>query len=232
MKTLAMKNPSTVPNLLFVAIDFEGNMEEGGKGIGELGISTFHTKSMVHVPVIETKHFSLRAHRHRKFCFGQTTRTHAELLPGLITSYLTQLRQEMEGQIVLVCHGLQNELRILDGLGVYLEDLHITGVLDTYEVARSSGMRAKGTLQDMLDEARVPYRLGSLHCAGNDACYTLKLVLGSLQGKFGDPFERLEEVVRGAVPEPPSWKDKEGDEQLEEGWECIAEDGLLLLEEP
>lgn len=203
MRIATMENPRYVLNVDFVAIDFEGSMELGGKGIGELGIATFHTKSLLSSPKIDALHYSLQAHRDRKFCFARTVRTHAEHLPGIIASFFADLLAMTRAQIVLVCHNLQSEFRILDDLGVFLEDLHVTGVLDTFEVARLAGLPAKGTLRDMLDERGIPWRSGSLHCAGNDACYTLKLVLGYLQTWFGDPLGRLDEVVRGVVPEPP-----------------------------
>lgn len=232
MRSVAIEQPAYIPNVVFVAIDFEGSTEVGGKGIGELGISTFQTKSVLSIPVIDAMHYSLRAHRNRKFCFGETVRTHGELLPGIIHSFFAELCDRTHGQIVLVCHNLQSELRILDDLGVALEDLHITGVLDTYEVGRLAGVSVKGSLRDMLEERRIPWRQGSLHCAGNDACYTMKLVLGYLQEWFGDPFGRLKVLVGGTVPEHPHWKSREWQEVADDGdLESLAGDELFSLGE-
>lgn len=110
------------PNVLFVSIDFEGRLHH--KGINEFGLATFDVSSFLSgsgAP-IETTNFALVRHRHRKYMFGETVRLHLDLLPKTIIEGLNRLsREDSSREIVLVCHGLQNELAILDDLGVFLE---------------------------------------------------------------------------------------------------------------
>ena len=80
--------------------------------------------------------FALKNYRNRKFRFGQTTRIHTDILIRTISDSFANLRNEHESRdTLLMCHGVQNELRILDDIGVRIEDLPIIGILDALDTA-------------------------------------------------------------------------------------------------
>ena len=48
--------------------------------------------------------------------------------------------------------------------------------------------------------------MNSLHCAGNDAHYTLRVLLALLKKRHGGPFGQLMGVVERPVPAPRCWE--------------------------
>ena len=129
--------------------------------------------------------------------------------------------------MVLICHGLQSELRILDDLGVFLEDLPITGVIDTHEVSRDV-LGHSGSLEHLLSTLSIPWRYGMMHNAGNDAHYTMRLLLALLQIRHGDPTGCFNELARQPLPERNSWKMSDEMEK-EDDWTTNLDCGPILI---
>lgn len=149
--------------------------------------------------------------------FGETTRTHSALLPRIIIDYFKGLSDRNKPRkVVLVCDGLQSELRILDDLGVFLEDLPVTGVIDTSVLARDILGRT-GSQKDLLNVLDIPWGENALHCAGNDAHYTMRILLALLQSRYKDGFERLGELARELLPSPLCWAKSEDTD--EDDWD-------------
>lgn len=132
--SLAGYRSSTAPkDVTFVSIDFEGTMH--GNGITEFGLAKLNIElglSNMGSMTIETRNWAMsnRALHRPPFAFGTTIVTPRELLPSTIVDDFDSLKN-----VVLVCHGLHNEIQNLEDLGVPIQDLPVTGVIDTFTLA-------------------------------------------------------------------------------------------------
>ena len=216
-------------NITLVSIDFEGTLEH--KGVNEFGLARLNSNAVLTASdqmAIETSNFALNAKkdRNRKYLFGQTTKTTPELLPLTIAKSLQGLvpGDEMH-EVVLVCHGLSGELRILDDLGLALKDSPFTGVVDTNEVARDI-LGHSGSLEYLLTNLNIPWRHDSLHCAGNDAHYTLQVMLALIQIRYGDSTGQVNRLARHPVPTPPCWQKEES---MEDDWDAFLGSDVCMM---
>ena len=141
--------------------------------------------------------------------FGNTTRIPSEITAGTVTDPFNELKQEAgERKIVLVGHGIQNEIRIMDQLGFSLETLPVAAIVDAASVAAGL-LGSFRSLKHLLMTLCIPARDNLLHCAGNDARYTLQVLLALSQLQYPAHVQRLETLARQDSPLPPSWSKKE-----------------------
>ncbi|KAK5674799.1 hypothetical protein LTS10_012536 [Elasticomyces elasticus] len=201
-------------DFVFVSIDFEGALGNRA-GITEFGLAKMDTRDIVGSSVgaplsadtISGHNYLLAKCRKQRCMFGDTTRIDKPQLAATIKAELN-IPDGSKGQrrIVLVGHGLHNEQLILESHGTKLGDLHaVVGILDTSEYMG-------GSLETLLDCLSLPLprnrngRADSLHCAGNDAHYTLRALLALLylqhqeaEGSAGD-VEILDQLARAPLP--------------------------------
>jgi hypothetical protein len=78
----------------------------------------------------------------------------------------------------------------MDDLGISLEALPITGLIDTCYLAVDV-LGFSGSLEHLLTALRIPSGMDLLHCAGNDAHYTLQAMLALLDHQYNDKSGRL-----------------------------------------
>lgn len=215
-------------NIVLLALDIEGNVAQ--KGVFEVGLASIDSRVVAAategLESFKTTNFATRKNRERKFMHGPTIRVDSGMMAKAIIDHIQTLSREAnEPRIVLICHGLLHELRTLDDLGVHLEDLPITGVVDTHELGRTV-LGKSGSLEQMLNMTAIPTRQNSLHCAGNDAHYTLQVVLALLATRSTDEDGRLGQIARHALPIPTCWA--EADDTPSEQVDCVDE-ALALL---
>ncbi|KAK3630886.1 hypothetical protein LTR56_017159 [Elasticomyces elasticus] len=201
-------------DFVFVSIDFEGGLRNRA-GITEFGVAKLDTRDIVSKTVnayssastISGHNYLLAKCRKQHCMFGDTIRIDKPQLAATIKAELN-IPDGSKGQrrIVLVGHGLHNEQLILERHDVKLGDLHaVIGILDTSEYMG-------GSLETLLDCLSLPLprnrngRANSLHCAGNDAHYTLRALLALLylqhqegEGSAGD-VEVLDQLARAPLP--------------------------------
>lgn len=192
-------------NVVFVSLDFEGDPLQPKRGMIELGIAKLGSHQLFSESDlgITSFNFALKTRRHRKFLFGNSTRLSLELLGRTIVEFFSELNHEdPQREIIFVSHGTTNEIRILDDIGVSLEALPITGIVDMYYLARHI-LGLSCSLECLLTMLRIPARLDLLHCAGNDAHYTLQALLALLQTQYSDNFGQLERLARQTSPLQP-----------------------------
>ncbi|KAL3428264.1 QDE-2-interacting protein [Phlyctema vagabunda] len=86
--------------------------------------------------------------------------------------------------IIIVGHSVRSDLEILQRLGVEVRDVApVLAIVDTHFIARSLSRNdgfapAKGfSLGSLLTELGCPFKKSDLHNAGNDATFTLHLLL-------------------------------------------------------
>ncbi|KAK3055350.1 hypothetical protein LTR09_003903 [Extremus antarcticus] len=201
---------------VFVSIDFEGGI---GAEVKELGVSSFETKQIFHNAGrldIYNEHFSL-SRGSRKSDFSTSTKITTDTLPQVLRDLF-----ESQQNIVLIGHGLwSREIQLMDEYGVELESLsNVVGTIDAASQPCFKGQR----LVDTLRANNIPHRPGSLHCAGNDAHYTLRLILAltlkNLSHLDGTPeLSNSIEAMRELIARPVSVSDvkerKEEDDWLD-----------------
>lgn len=206
------QNYTNESNLIFVSLDFEGLKDN--TGIAEMGIAKVSSHQILspgNKADIVCFNYALAKHRHRKFLFGDSTRLSPELIERTIVGFFDDLiHDDPQCNIVLVSHGIRNEIRIMDDLGVSIEALPVTGIIDTCCMAADI-LGFSGSLEDLLTTLRVPARMDMLHCAGNDAHYTLQALLALLDSQYKDKTRQLEKLAKQASPSQWKEEEEEGD---------------------
>ncbi|KAK4580502.1 hypothetical protein LTR86_000705 [Recurvomyces mirabilis] len=188
---------------VLVSIDFESfTWLEGG--IKEFGVTTLDTRSLfqarVQLPKLHSLNyiFSTNCSR-RKFLFGNSQRLGKESIRDLIVDSLT-MPETLPGltgfrRIVLVGHGICNELRCMQDLGLPLDSLPmVVGAIDTLKLA-ADVLGWSSSLERLAMRLNVPLNRNlagaadQLHCAGNDANYTWRVLLALLEIQLQKPCE-------------------------------------------
>jgi hypothetical protein len=191
--------------ITFVSIDFEGTVVH--KGITEFGLAMInlgHAPSSHEHRHINSVNYKVKNRGKPKFMFGNTIRISPEILPRTIIENFSELdNDDAQRKVILIGHGLHNGLRILDDLGVSLEDLPVTGIVDTCDLA-CDVLGAMASLEQLLVLLSIPARLDLLHCASNDAHYTLQAFLALLQLRYPDSTYRLDRLARQELRSPPT----------------------------
>jgi hypothetical protein len=160
---------------LLGAIDFEGSTFNKS-GVIEFGISTV---DFAGARAICTTNYVTSNRRKRKCKFGDIIRTSTKRLPECVARSLRSLEVEGERRdIILVCHGIHNEIDTMDRLGVAVEDLPITGMADTLVLA-GEVLGQEYSLYRLIEILEIERRYNSLHCAG-ESCLTRTLSLAGL----------------------------------------------------
>lgn len=73
--------------------------------------------------------------------------------------------------IILIGHGIQAAISVLDALGFNFEKIH--SIFDTYQLAQETGL-GECSLQNLLAKLGHPSPSEQFHTAGNDATFTLR----------------------------------------------------------
>ncbi|PYH92624.1 hypothetical protein BO71DRAFT_357002, partial [Aspergillus ellipticus CBS 707.79] len=183
---------------LFVSLDVEAN-EHCHAQITEVGISVLDTRALVGVPPgdggeqwrarIESRHLRVREYRHvvnhqfvvgcpGMFRFGESEWVWLRELGEEVRRGL-QLDRAMSRRVVLVGHSLASDEQYLRQMGV------VTGAMrdkvDTAEVfqlvRKEASVRSLGGVM-----AELGMEGWHLHNAGNDARYTMEVMVGMLMG--------------------------------------------------
>ncbi|KAF2016109.1 hypothetical protein BU24DRAFT_492267 [Aaosphaeria arxii CBS 175.79] len=180
---LGVQTPPT-PNLsdvVLIAIDFE-NINTIKSGFAEkrdcqIGLAILDTKE-IHRQAPNTlvstynlatgSPFNLRK-ASEKFIFGETITISTADVAERIQSYIPPARN-----IVFVGYGIINDLQALQALDFQFPAL-LSSVLDTSQVANNVFEIWGGSLGDLL--LKLSCSFNRLHCAGNDANFTLRALL-------------------------------------------------------
>ena len=143
-----------------------------------------------------------------KFHFGKTV--------AITSSELAQHVQNIipaDRNVMLVGHGVLNDLRALQALGFEFPT-RFSAALDTSQVSQEVFEDWAGGLRDLLRTLECPYNW--LHCAGNNANFTLKvlllLVAKRLERQSGNR-NTVDMLRRIGRQELPYWVDAQGKHQ-------------------
>lgn len=150
--------------LAATSLYLDNELDEGpSKGAEEL-ITTYNFAAG---PV----EYCQRAKVKSSFLFGKTIFIDQSDMRQKIESCLPQ-----ERDIILVGHDLYHDLKALETLGLNFKVYSPWNAIDTLTIARQLfPPKSKSSLRDILRKLKCPYN--GLHCAGNDANFTLRAML-------------------------------------------------------
>lgn len=104
---------SAIPDLVFVAIDFEGDACR--KGVSELGLAKLDMRHLE--GGIKGANIAVASRKRRNFLFHEYTRIDMAQLPAAISNSLS------DKQVILIGHCISQELRTMEHLGVPISNL-------------------------------------------------------------------------------------------------------------
>lgn len=169
-------------SMTLIAIDFENglNITSSGPSDFEAGlaildiddINAIQTGQAANQAIstynLATGHPDYRQKASRRFVFGETvTFDHKDEIAAYIESLISRT-----SRVILVGHDIRNDLQALDSLQV---DYSAFQILDTQRIASKMYPRISLNLRAVLLKLGCPYE--RLHCAGNDANFTLRALL-------------------------------------------------------
>lgn len=106
-----------------------------------------------------------------RFLFGKTTLTDSSDMREKVESCIPQNRE-----IILVGHNLHSDLKALESLELNFKTYAPWNAIDTSIIGRQMFTpKSKNSLRGILRRLKCPYV--ALHCAGNDANFTLRAML-------------------------------------------------------
>jgi len=158
--------PTDIKTSKVLSLDFEYDQEQ----IYELGLSVADNGEIFDKYLIASLKTGSRDNQFQ-FQFGETNIVSTHTMVNTLTQYLAQADY-------LLLHGGYNDIALLNRFNIKLEDFPNLKVLDTYHFYPkyfNNNSQDNSTLLDILNRFNVDYK--HLHNAGNDAHYTLELLM-------------------------------------------------------
>ncbi|PQE29733.1 qde-2-interacting protein [Rutstroemia sp. NJR-2017a WRK4] len=146
-----------------------------------------------------------------RFLYGRTQVVPAAEMNAICKDIVE--RESQHGEIVLVGHAVTNDIRYLLKAGIYAFCPYFEGALDTQQIFLDEYGRAKG-LKALVEG--YGGRMEGWHNAGNDAVWTMWVVMKRLADGKGEVVERMEDRERRKVEEE---RRREGE------WEAVEKKG-------
>jgi hypothetical protein len=144
----------------------------------QAGLAILDTKEIGSVPLdklVKTYNFATGTRSYvekarKEFTFGDST---TAVTVSELSSSIQVLIPPFHN-VIFVGHGMFNDLQVLRGLGIRFPTC-LSAILDTLHIAREVFGYCVGSLGKLLRKVGCPHQ--GLHCAGNDAHFTLKALL-------------------------------------------------------
>ncbi|EEU37596.1 uncharacterized protein NECHADRAFT_102134 [Fusarium vanettenii 77-13-4] len=219
LSKLVLENANlSLRNVRFLSIDIDGlHQDKAGIRQFDIGVSILDTEQIYQqlklppnrrknlaVHLIKSRHYAVEDTRHDiakriNFSFG-----------GCRVMSLPKLRQKLKDKVegrnvVLVMHGAATEVSVMKSLNINLNPVF---TIDTTTTVRHLFRRTN--LKHLLEVYRIPHKSRSLHHAGNDAHFILRVLLmiavHHVRAKLGgaqlpDWVPVFETVARSPKPE-------------------------------
>ncbi|CAN9224782.1 unnamed protein product [Alternaria sp. RS040] len=172
---------SSLSDIVLIAIDFENTQVMKDACTVEknwqAGVAILDTKNIkqqqldkllrTHMFVTSTTAYVTKASN--RYWFGKTDSASPLKLVNFIRSVVPP-----ERKVAFVGHGVMNDLLVLQALGFQFPDSYVA-FIDTLHVANEVFGCWAGPLRNLLRKLDCPH--SRLHCAGNDANFTMKALL-------------------------------------------------------
>lgn len=226
---------------VLVSMDVEGNNWDG-QGLRELGIATLDLRELCQEkccrPIIHSTNYILSSSAsRRKFLFNSSSQridgSDMAKLRDVISSNLSIPDPLTKGgtyrRVILAGHGVATETRCLEELGLPLDTFPaVVGIVDTCTFAtRVTNQHL--SLEQLIDVVGIPLHRNidfggavHLHCAGNDANYTLRALLALLEIETRDSdsglaLEVLDRIAREDIPKAAPGLGERSESSSDEG---------------
>jgi hypothetical protein len=225
---------------VLISMDVEGRNWDG-QGIRELGIATLDLREFCQEkycrPIIHSTNYILSCSvSRRKFLFNSSQRIDGSDMAkarDVISSNLSIPDPLTKGatyrRVILVGHGVATETRSLEELGLPLDGFPtVVGIVDTCIFA-TRVTKQHLSLEQLIDVVGIPLHRNvdfggadHLHCAGNDANYTLRALLALLDIETRDSdsglaLEVLGRIAREDIPKTAPGLEKRSESSSDEG---------------
>ena len=227
---------------VLISMDVEGNNWDRQR-MRELGFATLDLQEFCQKkycrPIIQSTNYILSSSAsRRKFLFNSSSQridgSDMAKLRDLISSNLSIPDPLTKGatyrRVILVGHGVATETRCLEELGLPLDAFPtVVGIVDTCIFA-TKVTKQHLSLEQLIDVVGIPLHrnvdfggANHLHCAGNDANYTLRALLALLEIETRNSDSALALEVLGRIAREDIPKAAPG---LHERSESSSDEGL------
>jgi len=226
---------------VLISMDVEGNNWDR-RGMKELGIATIDLRELCQEkycrPIIHSTNYILNSNAsRRKLLFNSSSQridgSDTAKVRDVISSNLSipdpLTRGATYRRVILVGHGVATETRCLEELGLPLDAFPtVVGIVDTCTFA-TRVTKQHLSLEQLIDVVGIPLHRNvdfggavHLHCAGNDANYTLRALLALLEIETRDSdsdlaLEVLGRIAREDIPEVAPGLDGRSEGSSDEG---------------
>jgi hypothetical protein len=226
---------------VLISMDFEGS-NWNSQGLKELGIATLDLRDFCQEsycrPIINSTNYILNGNAsRRKFLFNSSSHridgSNTQNVRDVISSSLSIPDPLTKGatyrRVILIAHGVATETRCLEELGLPLDALPtVVGIVDTCIFA-TRVTKQHLSLEQLIDVVGIPLHRNAdfggavhLHCAGNDANYTLRALLALLEIETRDSdsalaLEVLGRIAREDIPKAAPGLDERSESSGDEG---------------
>lgn len=158
--------PTNLKNSRILSLDFEYSNDH----IYEFGMSIFNNDKIADKYFITNLKTGTRANQFQ-FNFGESTIVPIEKMVGM-------LRQQLSQADYLLLHGGYNDIALLNRYNIELDEFPNIKIIDTYHLYPkyfNNNSQDNSTLVDLLNRFNIEHT--HLHNAGNDAHYTLQMLM-------------------------------------------------------
>lgn len=233
-------NSELVELPVLISMDIEGNNWDR-QGLRELGIATldlreFWQKEYCRPAIQSTNYILSSSASRRKFLFDSSQRIDAsdmakvrDVVSRNLSIHDPLTKGATYRRVILMGHGVATEIRCLEELGLPLDAFpSFIGIVDTCIFA-TRVTEQHLSLEQLIDVVGIPLHRNvefgvaiHLHCAGNDANYTLRALLALLEIQSRDSdsalaLEVLGRIAREGIPNAAPGLDEKSESSGDEG---------------
>ena len=222
----------------FLSVDFEGSVPVGkSKGVKSFGVAKLDSRNLAKPVgssnlVVCSNYYTPAAGR-TGFLFGSNYQVSSDELRMKVRQTLNNY--DSARKVILVGHSIWSDVKTMEDLGISIQDYsNVVGVIDTLSLAWESLGQGPSVGRALL-LMNIPFIESSLHCAGNDAYYTMQLLAALLHTQYKssphpsrDLLARLNAVAQNSTPS----ERVEGMSKEEEAknLDALMETGLLDID--
>ena len=226
----------------FLSVDFEGSVPVGkSKGVKSFGVAKLDSRNLAKPVgssnlVVCSNYYTPAAGR-TGFLFGPNYQVSSDELRMKVRQTLNNYdpATSCARKVILVGHSIWSDVKTMEELGISIQDYpNVVGVIDTLSLAWETLGQGPSVGRALL-LMNIPFIESSLHCAGNDAYYTMQLLAALLHTQYKsspdsslDLLARLSAIAQNRMPLERTQEVSE--EQEAKKLDALMETGLLDID--
>lgn len=226
----------------FLSVDFEGRVRvRESKSVKSFGVAKLDPRNLAKPAgssnLVACSNCYTPAAGRTGFLFGSNDQVEPDGLRTKVRQTLNNydLATSCARKVVLVGHSIWSDIKTMEELGISIQDFpNVIGVVDTLSLAWET-LGQGPSLGRALLLMNIPFIESALHCAGNDAYYTMQLLAALLHAQYesspdvsSDFLARLNAVAQHSTP--PDRVQEMSDEQEAKKIDALMETGLLDID--